>query len=473
MQHSHAAVAGPNSLRGLARESITFALGGLAYKAVALVSVPIFARLLSPAQLGLLDLAVVIAGVLATIGALGIDNALARRYETDGARAVSTALAVVVTSMILVAVVGIGLSMPLATVLTGDPTNQAVVLAASVYSVFLALVTSLLNVLRVRHQAIRFAVIGFVTVAMEMVFALSAALIFDRSIAAMVLGWAIGSLIGVLLLISTSNLRIQRPALELAVGMIRFGIPFVPAVLAWIAGDLVIRASVAQVLGLGEVGMYGIAARLTSALGILVTGFGLAWHPYLYAQPDELVASVAERTAARLVAGLGAAGAFLAAAAPELIELVAGPPYVDGSRAVPALAAAVLFLSLVTVGSAVAGRIYRTATVAVACVVGVALQVLLTVPMTAAFALAGAAIAAAAGYAAAALVLIGTLPNGRTWGARRGRRVAVVMALSLAGLAVQLGLGHEAALGLRLMVGSVSSTLVLIAGFGLPMAGDR
>jgi O-antigen/teichoic acid export membrane protein len=440
---------------------------------VALVSVPIFARLLSPAQLGLLDLAVVVAGVLATIGALGADNALARRYETDGEHAVSTALAVVGGATLAVAAIGLLFSAPLATILTGDRANQPVILAASVYAVLVAVVTSLLNVLRVRHQAVRFAVIGFITVVLEMAFALIAALAFDRSIPAMVIGWTLGSLAGALLLVTTSNIRIGRPMPGPALEMIRFGAPFVPAVLAWIVGDLVIRAAIAQTLGLGDVGYYGIAARLTSALAILVTGFGLAWHPYLYAQPDHMVASATARTAARLVAGLAAAGVILAALAPELIAVIAGPSYVDGAVAVPGLAAGVLFLSLVTVGTAVAGRIYRTQVVAIACAVGAALQAVIAAPMTTAFGLTGAATAGAAGYAVAAVVLLGTLPNGRKSGLRRAGHAVAVTAAGLAGLAVQLWLGPEAAFGIRVTVGAASAAVILLIGFAAPMVRSR
>jgi O-antigen/teichoic acid export membrane protein len=465
MHSSDAAAAGPRDLRGLARESITLALGGLAYKAVALLSVPVFARLLSPAQLGLLDVAVVVAGVMATVSALGIDHALARRYESEGADAVATAISVVAAASSFVAVLGVALSDPLATVLTGDAANQAVILTAALYAAILAVVTSLLNVLRVRHQAIRFAVVGFITVVMEMLFALAAALLFDRSIPAMVVGWTIGSLLGIVVLLATSKIRFGSATSGLALQMVRFGLPFVPAVLSWTLGDLVIRASIAQTLDLGAVGFFGIAARLTSALGLLVTGFGLAWHPYVYAQPESMVAAAAGRAAARLVAALAAAGILLAALAPELIEVVAGRDYVGGAVAVPGLAAGIIFLALITVGSAVAGRVYRTRTVAVACVVGAGLQAALAGPMTTALGLAGAATAAAIGYALAATVLLASLPGGRTSGLQRARHAAFTTGLGLAGLAVQLWLGHEAPLMLRLIVGIVSSAIVLAAGY--------
>jgi O-antigen/teichoic acid export membrane protein len=247
--------------------------------------------------------------------------------------------------------------------------------------------------------------------------------------------------------------------------MVRFGLPFVPAILSWTLGDLVIRASIAQTLDLGDVGFFGIAARLTSTLGLLVTGFGLAWHPYLYAQPEEMVAAAAGQAAARLVAALAAAGILLAALAPELIQVVAGRDYVDGAVAVPGLAAGVIFLSLVTVGSAVAGRVYRTRAVAVACVLGAGLQAVLAGPMTAALGLSGAALAAAIGYALAAIVLLTSLPGGRTSGIRRARHAALATGLGLTGLAVQLWLGHEAPLMFRLMVGLASAAVVLAAGY--------
>src|SRR5688572_25923115 len=60
----------------LGRASLTYAVGGLAYKGVALLAVPFLARLLSPAQLGLLDLAVVLASVVAITVGVGTDQGI-------------------------------------------------------------------------------------------------------------------------------------------------------------------------------------------------------------------------------------------------------------------------------------------------------------------------------------------------------------------------------------------------------------
>src|SRR5688500_20303368 len=66
-------------VRSLAGMSLVYALGGLAYKGVAVVTVPILARLLTPAELGLLDAAAIIAGLIGLAAGLGSEQAVAWR----------------------------------------------------------------------------------------------------------------------------------------------------------------------------------------------------------------------------------------------------------------------------------------------------------------------------------------------------------------------------------------------------------
>ena len=59
------------NLLGLARQSAVYALGGFAYKGLAILAVPLLARLLSPAELGLLDAAAITASLLGLVAGLG------------------------------------------------------------------------------------------------------------------------------------------------------------------------------------------------------------------------------------------------------------------------------------------------------------------------------------------------------------------------------------------------------------------
>jgi hypothetical protein len=108
---------------------------------------------------------------------------------------------------------------------------------------------------------------------------------------------------------------------------------------------------------------------------------------------------------------------------------------------------------------------YRTQVVAVACAAGAGLQALAAGPTTAAFGLAGSALVAAAGYALAALVLLLAFPDAQRWALRRSARASAVTAVGLAGLGLQLWLGHEAVLGVRLAIGVGAAAVTIAAGF--------
>lgn len=458
----------PFGLQGLARQSLVFALGGLAYKAVALLSVPVFARLLTPSQLGLLDLAGVIASVLAVIAGLGTENALARRVAVDLHESVwSTTALVVGTGSVIAAIAGILLSTPLAVVLTGSDENGTVLIAASCYGASLALVTAALNMVRVRGHRPTFALLGFLIVLFEMLAALGAAILFNRAVALMLVGWTLASAVGILVVLLVERPPLRRPRLDTAEHLIRFGLPLVPAALAWIVGDLVVRAALAHGTGLASVGQFGIATRIVSVLALGVTGFGLAWHPYFYAADERDASDIARSAALRLTAVLGCAAILLSAAAPELVQFVAGDRYRAAGRIVPILGAGMVFYGLVTVAGAVAGRQYRTLFVAVGCVLGAVTQGVIATPAVALMGLSGAAVASTVGFAFSA-VFLGASLSLRPAGGRAGVSALLGATVIAAGLITQAALGTEASVVLRLVAALAAvvtiAALVLVIG---------
>ncbi|HEX2281724.1 MAG TPA: oligosaccharide flippase family protein, partial [Thermomicrobiales bacterium] len=179
----------------LARRSLTYALGGFAYKGLALISVPLVARLLTPAELGLLDYAAVVAAVVGLAVAAGSEQAVAYldpRSTPDDRVWESTLVTIGSVAVAVLVPVGV-VNEWLASLLTGDPENGPVIIAAALYGCVIALTSVALNAVRLRGSPRAYAITSFLVVAAEMAGAVMVALLVASPVTLMVVAWAGGA----------------------------------------------------------------------------------------------------------------------------------------------------------------------------------------------------------------------------------------------------------------------------------------
>jgi len=438
---SERADAAPISIFALGRDAATYAFGGLAYKGIALLSVPVLARLLSPTQLGLLDLAAVVATLIGLVAVWGTDQgvALLEPTEEHGTGVWEAAAALVATAAIALALACVVLQQPLADFLTGDSANRSVIAAAGVYGGVMAASAFALNTVRLRATSRAYAIASFLIVVCEMAFALAVAWLIPQPVAWMVLAWAGGaSLITVPVLVRYLP-RLRRPRGVTVRRLMGFGAPLIPAAMAWLIGDVWVRSTLARGAGLAELGEYGVAYRIASVLGLAVTGFGVAWYPYLYRSAATAVGprTVAAGTAALLALAAGAV--TLTGLAPELVAVVAGPEYAGATVAVPALAGGIIGLGGFVLMSAVVGRSGSTRRIGAAALFGMAAQVAIATALVPTLGQEGAAFASLGGYGLAAIGLAAT--EVRVLAGNGGVRLAVAIVTGAVGLAVAAQLG--------------------------------
>lgn len=418
----------------LARRSAVYALGGLAYKGIALVAVPLLARLLTPAELGLLDAAAITSTLLALIAGLGTEQGVAwlESRVSDERRLWASALVMVAISSLALVAAAIALQDALSLVLTGDPSHGRVIVLSAIYGSAMAFTAAALNVIRLRSTPIRYAIGSFAVVTAEMTAAIVVAWLIPDPVEWMVLGWA-GSAAAVTGILLWSNLPgLGRPDLAVMRRLAAFGLPLVPAAIAWLVGDLAIRSALAREANLATLGEYGIAYRIASALTLIVVGFAVGWHPYLFRSAPTDVLPRARAAMPVLAAVLGVGAITMSLLSPEIVHAVAGPGYAGAVKAVPFLAAGVVALGLFTLAGGVIGAAGSTRTVAIVALSGMAIQVAIAVPLIDAMGLAGGGLASLLGYAVAAVALMGRagLP-GRGMGALE---LGLVTALTSSGL---------------------------------------
>jgi O-antigen/teichoic acid export membrane protein len=392
----------------LGRRSLTYALGGLAYKGVAIVAVPILARLLSPAELGLLDLAAVIATIVGLSVALGSDQAVAYlepRLGADG-RVWASALALVLTATSILFVASVWLGDWIVPLLTGGSRQGAILMAAVAYGFVLALTSTALNAIRLHGSPRTYAVASFVIVTAEMAAALAVALIFESPVVLMVLAWALGALLVVGPLLIRYIPVMGKPNVQTMRRLVVFGAPLVPAAVVWLIGDAWIRTMLANEFDLHTIGEYGIAYRIASVIALVVSGFGVAWQPYIFRSPPGEIRARATGVLVYLTVALGVTGVALTALSPEVIFVVAGAEYARAADAVVGLSAGAVAMGVFVLISAVIGASGTTRFIAPAAALGLAVQLVAAPVLVPWLGLTGAGLASLSGYLVATAALV-------------------------------------------------------------------
>jgi O-antigen/teichoic acid export membrane protein len=334
------------------------------------------------------------------VAGLGLDQAAARLQPVvkDDRRVWASVLAISGLAIAATVAASIAATASLSRLLTGSSVRSDVLVAASVYGGGMVVSMIGLNTVRLRGAAFGYSMVAFAIVLAEAATAIVLAALVPRPVVPIVFTWASIAVVSGWSLQLWLGPRIIWPDREMIVRLLRFGLPLVPAALAWICGDLAIRATLARQTDLAALGQYGIAARIASVLSIGIVGFTVAWHPFLYRASGARAASAARGAANQMTLLLVLGAIVISLLAPEAVDALAGARYGPAAMGVAPLSAAAVAFGLFSLLSAVAGRENRTVAVGLASLTGAGTQVV------------GAVLLADAGIlGAAAASLLGTL----------------------------------------------------------------
>lgn len=457
----------PSTALHLAGRSFLYGAAGIAAKAAALITVPYLARQLGPAEYGLADLATSTAAILGIVVSFSGDLAAARlvgQERTPARRDAVFRMYVVATA--LVSIVISGLLVPLSPAIAGELWSSAGDAYLAVFALALvpisAIQAALANLPRLAGKGRLHAGLALIDLLAQLAFAVIFVAV-GLGAAGVVAGFVAGSIIG---LISAGYAARNGlwGALDWALGrrVLLGGLPYLPALVLPLVADLISRVVLATDLSTAEVGLFGVAIRVASAMSLLAGAFTAAYGPELLAREysDSSMRSFA-RVFRAFVVVLGATAAILTVWAPEVIVVVAGSSYAGAAQILPALAGAGVATGGYAVLMLAAGLGDRSNAVAWTSTAGATVQIILVTQLVAPIGPAGAGLAALFGQ----LVAVGLLHRAiskRVSGV--GSVVAGLFVVSIAVSAAPLAGIVGATLAVKAAV-----TLAVVAGslFGL------
>ncbi len=304
------------------------------YAAIPLLLLPVLARWLGPAELGKVGVFVALVNTLGVLVGLSTHGPINVVYHRDGPQAMPPQAG---------AALGVALAMTAALAMCGYIFRDALAALTGIETIWLwtILVASLgqfcifvcLSVFQAKGSATRYAIL-------QVSFALlngGLALMLVGGLAMGYEGRAIAQAVAALViaLIGLTWLTVGqdidwRPRSWPIVGALAFGVPLIPHAFGAVAMVSVDRLALSSTVGAAATGWYFVGVQLASIIVVAAASLNQAWLPWLYGKlaDDSAAARIEVVRASWLVfAGLAVCGLLLAALAPWLVPIVAGPGY--------------------------------------------------------------------------------------------------------------------------------------------------
>jgi O-antigen/teichoic acid export membrane protein len=321
-------------LRRLGGQTLVYGLGGVALQLVGIVTLPIFARVFSPADYGILELGMTVAAILMIVVDFGMASASQRSYfdygdadEQPRRRVLSTALLFQLLLGSAVAAALIVAAAPISRALFDGREKVAILVLIGLSLPVLAAAQFGREVLRLEFRPWAYLVASVVGAAVGAAVSILAVVSWDAGVEGPFIGGLAGPLAGAVIGIALVHRRVRaRPSRRELDVMLRYGVPLIPTALALWALSLIDRLMLSRLANLDEVGQYAIANRLATPVLLAVTALALALSPFvlsIHQEDPQREREVRARVLTDFTAGLCAIALVTALWAREVQELVA------------------------------------------------------------------------------------------------------------------------------------------------------
>jgi O-antigen/teichoic acid export membrane protein len=464
-------------LKRLARHSAIYGIGGLVSRVLAVLLLPLYTHYLTDADYGRIETLVAASTVLVIILRMGISSAFFRFYfdSEDPERrvvVVRTSFWFTMAMATLGLVLGLVFAPQIADALNLGGHSNNLVRAAAVGLWAQMNYEQLTSLFRVEERSVQFVFASLANVLITV----AATIVLVVALHKDAVGVLVGNFFGTLCVyVALLAYRRYQLGLQFDRGLLRamnkFGMPLVPSALALWAINFIDRFFIGQFKDQGEVGVYSVAVRISSAIVFLLIAFRTAWPAFAYSIEDD---REARRTYAFVLTYLVVVACWaslaLGALAPWLVDLLTAPRFHRAQEAIALLAFASAAYAGYTVLAIGSGRARKTQLNWVITGIAAAINVGLNVALIPPYGMIGAAIATAAAYVVlfAGMVVYAqhVYPVPYQW-----RRVLTAGAVAVA-LTVAARAAH-APLAVSLVLVVVYPLALLPLGFYLPAERKR
>lgn len=275
------------------KDSFFYTLPAIFQKGLSFFLLPLYTRLLSPADYGALDLLIVFSSLIHVSASFEITQAVARFYPDDESekyksKRVSSAFIFILCCYLLFALIAVVFSKNLAFMVIGQEGKQDVFMWAILYivthGVFLPVHNQFRWELRSKEYSFVSLIVSVSMLAAILFFTLSSGLGLAGILMGMTFGTAVGFVVAMLKLSNRFSIAFDK---KIIFTMLKYSIPLVPASISVLVSLYIDRLMINHFLSLGDVGLYGVAFRVVSIVKLALVGFGASLSPIIYANYKE------------------------------------------------------------------------------------------------------------------------------------------------------------------------------------------
>lgn len=347
--------------RSFLKDSGIYMLPTFLSQGVNLFLVPLYTRVLSPADYGAIDMLKVFSGLALLVVALEISQAFGRFYadeETERGKKVisSTSLFFTVLTFLVFLLICQIFAPSLSVIILGA---EGLISFFRIGAIYIAIngVVLFINIqfryeLKSKNYAVNNIILFLVTALLSVFLAYFLKMGLMGMVIALLIGSFVSLVYGIWLLRSSYMIKMDIKRLK---EMLRFSLPFVPSGIAIFFTAYMSRIMINYYLSLTEVGLYGIAYRLASVVILLISGFNRSLMPLVYKHykekgiPDQITKVFRLFISIALVFFVG-----LSLFAPEILILLTTPDYYASSEIVIYLVPGILLSQMYIFGPGLA-----------------------------------------------------------------------------------------------------------------------
>lgn len=341
-------------LKSIASESLVYGLSGIISRFLTLFLVPIYTRVFTPTDYGVLSLVSSSISVMQILAVLGLDSAAHRWFwdvedDLDRRRSIASGAWCQLAAATVIGAAVFLMGDQLAYWIVGRRQAGVYFRLAALTLPLMAVGTVLQNWLRMQRRPWSTMLYSLGTTLLTAAFTVLLVVVLRWGLTgvyvAQVIGFGVGGVVGLLLLRDwISPVHISMARLK---EMLRYAVPMIPAGLAyWVVG-FADRYFVQAYTNTAQVGLYSIGSSLAGGVALITGAFQQAWPPFslsIHTQSD-----ARDTYAAVFLYYLWfacAISAGLSLFAPEIIRILATKQYSGASSVVGILALSWVMIGL-------------------------------------------------------------------------------------------------------------------------------
>jgi len=336
-------------LKAFFKDSLIYSIPTFFSRGLSFLLIPLYTRVLSPEDYGTLDLLLVFASFVNVTVALEVSQGVARFYRSESSAEskvayASSGLWFTVFCYGLFLAVSLYFSEKLATFVMGDVSKETAFRIGVIYIFFNGIYQLIANQARWELKSSKYALISFVMSLLTAMVSVYLAYFLVWGLHGLLIGLTLGSVgglfTGLWLLRNSFKPRLDIQRLK---QMLLFSSPLVLSGISVIVSTYIDRVMISHYLSISDVGIYGIAFRLASVIGLLITGFRMAFLPLVYKNFESPETPQEISSVFRIFIALYLVIFFLLSVfSREIIVLMTTKEFYEASHLVPILVPAIM-----------------------------------------------------------------------------------------------------------------------------------